>query len=100
VQRAVVGGGRFAEYEELYEEEDQEGDGELAKEEALCEGETVGLLVGRKGRTCSSYEDVPGISGWLIGVGSGFSMIEKEAGAIDLSCWWCLEKCRARCLKR
>jgi hypothetical protein len=58
------------------------------------------LLVGRKGRMGISYEDVPGISGWMIGVGAGFSMIEKEAGAIGLSCWSCLENCRAPCLKR
>jgi hypothetical protein len=42
VQRAVVCTGRFAKDEELYEEEDQESNGELAEEEALGEGEAVG----------------------------------------------------------
>ena len=41
VQGAVIGGGRFSKDEELYEEEDEEGDGGLAEEEALREGETM-----------------------------------------------------------
>ena len=40
VQGAVVGRGEFAEDEEFDEEEEDEGDGELAEEEALREGET------------------------------------------------------------
>lgn len=40
VQGAVVGRGEFAEDEEFDEEEEDEGDGELAEEEALHEGET------------------------------------------------------------
>lgn len=45
VQGAVVGRGEFAEDEEFDEEEEDEGDGELAEEEALREGETGCRLV-------------------------------------------------------
>lgn len=36
MQGSVVGGGRLAEYEELYKEENQKGYGKLAEHEALC----------------------------------------------------------------
>lgn len=38
MQGAVVGGGRFAEDEELYEAEDQNRNGELAEQKTLGEG--------------------------------------------------------------
>lgn len=37
-----VGRGRFAKDEELDEEEDEQGNGELAQQKALGEGEAVG----------------------------------------------------------
>lgn len=37
-----VGGGGVAEDEEFYEGADEDYDGELAEEKALCEGEAVG----------------------------------------------------------
>ena len=40
VQGAVVCRGKFAEDEEFDEEEENQGDGELAEEETLREGET------------------------------------------------------------
>lgn len=42
MEGAIVGGGRLAEDEELDEAEDQDCYGQLAEEEALCEGEAVG----------------------------------------------------------
>ena len=54
---ARVGRGQLAEDEEFDEEDDQEGDGELAEEEALGEGEAALGLVGVAG------------FGWVWGVG-------------------------------
>lgn len=47
VQGAVVGRGRLAKDEELDEAEDEDGNGELAEEEALREGEAGGVSEGK-----------------------------------------------------
>jgi hypothetical protein len=41
VESAVIGRGRFAKDEELYEEEYKKGDGELPEQESLGKGKSV-----------------------------------------------------------
>jgi hypothetical protein len=76
MQRSVVGGWRFAEDEELYEDESEDCDGELADEEALCEGEagavSGGLRVGGR-----SYAE-PWATGCCGGI-CGCSVMLKKA---------------------
>ena len=73
-----VRGGRVPEDEEFDESAEEQDDGELAKEEALCEGESVGVSLASSADFGGAYEDS--------GLGSGGTFaVAILYGVFDLS---------------